>query len=63
MSGPRAVFTSTAPGFIRAKAAASMRPRVAGVSGACTEMASERANSVSRLTASTPQEANTSLAA
>src|SRR4030088_2898422 len=30
MSGPRAVFTITAPFFIRAKAAASMRPRAAG---------------------------------
>ena len=38
ISGPRAVFTISAPFFILAKAAAFIMPRVAGVSGACTEI-------------------------
>src|SRR5262252_7701841 len=43
ISGPRAVLMISAPIFILAKTSALTRPRVTGVSGACTETKSERA--------------------
>ena len=48
MIGPRAVLTSTAVGFISASAAASISPRVSGVSGACRVTISERRSSSSQ---------------
>ncbi len=42
---PRAVLTSTAPGFMRASAAASIMPTVSGVSGTWSETMSDSASS------------------
>src|SRR6186997_961920 len=49
-TGPRDVLTSTAVGFIRASAAASMRPRVSGASETCNDTMSLRSSSSGRLT-------------
>ena len=47
-TGPRAVFTSTAVGFMSASRRASMRWRVSGSSGTCSDTTSARRSSSSR---------------
>ena len=42
---PRAVLTSTAPGFIRVSASAPIMPTVSAVSGTCSETMSDSARS------------------
>ena len=57
-SPPREVLTSTAPGFMRPRAASSIRWCVSGVSGACRVTKSERASSSSSATCSAPSRAS-----
>ncbi len=56
-SSPRAVLTSAAPGFMRARKAASTMPRVAGVTGAWSDTKSLVASNSSSPAARTPKAA------